>query len=703
MKSPPFLLPAALLFWGWQSGFLPVAAVLAALIELPRWIRFRADLADRDFGRIWTFCSLVLLGCAVVAFTSGQGPAEVRDFFQRPSFQTQRAAGMAGERTAAEVMRWLPMIYFLFLCAQLFSERQGVPLETMSAVLQIRWRRARPPGQPAPAARLVDVSHAYLGLCLFSAGIHPAENAGYFWGLAVLVTWALWPRRSHRFGPGFWLPALAVAVGLGYGGQRGIGALNHYLGNFNPAWLLNFGRRGFDHAQSKLMFGQIGRIQGSGGIVIRVQPTGGRMPPPLLREASYRNYHGQFWLSGFQEKDFERVDPARDNPGETTFVLLPMKAGTSAASISCYLPGGKGLLPLPPGTTRLDNLVAFTLVKSPLGAVLETGPGMVIFDATYGPGATIDSPPEDVDKLVPMRELGPLDVIIGEAGLAGKPLDETMPALQRFFERKFAYSLFDEGGSVTGTNETQLGRFLLGTRHGHCEYFATATALILRRLGFPARYAVGYSVHEPAQSGFVVRQRDAHAWCLVWRNGAWEDYDTTPATWFSAEAARASRLEWLRDVFSRLRWEFSKFRWGQSGIRQYLLWALVPVLGLLLYQILARIRRRKTSGADPGSPPACPGLDSEVYALERLLAARGLARQGGEPLGGWLRRAAGPGTSTSLRPVLEEVIRLHYRYRFDPRGLDGVERNALRELATQCARELAAGAPLLARQPPPAG
>ncbi|MBT8330725.1 MAG: transglutaminase-like domain-containing protein, partial [Deltaproteobacteria bacterium] len=36
--------------------------------------------------------------------------------------------------------------------------------------------------------------------------------------------------------------------------------------------------------------------------------------------------------------------------------------------------------------------------------------------------------------------------------------------------------------------------FLTRSRSGHCEYFATATVLLLRQAGIPARYARGYSV-----------------------------------------------------------------------------------------------------------------------------------------------------------------------------------------------------------------
>src|SRR5262249_43284954 len=128
-----------------------------------------------------------------------------------------------------------------------------------------------------------------------------------------------------------------------------------------------------------------------------------------------------------------------------------------------------------------------------------------------------------------------------------------------------------------------------------CEYFATATTLLLRQDGIPARYAVGYAVHENSSGRkYVVRQRDAHAWCLVWdeEKGSWQDFDTTPASWLEAEGMRVSRFQGLSDAWARIVFEFSRLRWAQTRLRQYVLWSLIPVLALLLYQIIFRSRRR---------------------------------------------------------------------------------------------------------------
>ena len=57
-------------------------------------------------------------------------------------------------------------------------------------------------------------------------------------------------------------------------------------------------------------------------------------------------------------------------------------------------PGGSA--PLPTGSGQLENLNAYGLNPNQTGAVLAEGPGLVIFDVEYGPGATIDSPPDQL-------------------------------------------------------------------------------------------------------------------------------------------------------------------------------------------------------------------------------------------------------------------------------------------------------------------
>jgi hypothetical protein len=186
-----------------------------------------------------------------------------------------------------------------------------------------------------------------------------------------------------------------------------------------------------------------------------------------------------------------------------------------------------------------------------------------------------------------------------------------------------------------------------------------------------------------------VRERDAHAWCLVWNDSkqTWEDFDTTPASWVAKETKSASAMQWFWDFWSRVRFEIAKLRWGQANLRQYILWALIPVLALLLYQIIFRRGRRRRPQSKTGKSAAAifwPGLDSEFYLLEHKLAARGVPRQPSEPLSNWLTRALADPALADLRQPLQELLRLHYVHRFDPCGLSGQEREALTREAKIC-------------------
>ena len=156
------------------------------------------------------------------------------------------------------------------------------------------------------------------------------------------------------------------------------------------------------------------------------------------------------------------------------------------------------------------------------------------------------------------------------------------------------------------------------------------------------------------------------------------------------EAGHAPFLQYLSDAWSWLGFQFAKLRWGQTNLRQYILWAMVPVLLVLLFQIVFQSRRqqRRALLAAGAGGPGWPGLDSEFYQLERRLAVRGLARLDGEALGDWLKRGLKDPGLAGMGETLQTLLRLHYRYRFDPEGLSRVEREQLRQEARVCLEQV---------------
>jgi hypothetical protein len=689
MKTPPFLLVATLAFWGWHSGFLIVAVGVGLALESSRLIKTRFEFSDDDYRRIWTLCAVLALAAIAYAFTSSGGPESVRRMVNNPGPASGNAAGNSIARSAASFIRWMPLIFVPFMFAQAFGKREEIPLSTISLFLRRRLKKARQAGHTIPLLPSFNFSNSYFALILLAAAIHPSENEWFFWGLCGFLAWALWPHRSRRFHFATWIAALAIAVSMGYFGQRGVRELQRAIESYNPQWLYQFGHRSIDPTQSRTRIGHLGRLKMSSRIVIRLEPKNGSRAPTYLREASYRVFSQSIWTASNLREDFETVPSQLDG---LTWNLLPQKPATATNSISCFLDDRTrdgdptGLLPLPSGSGRLENLPAYLLQKNSLGAVLATGPGVLIFDACSGPGETIDSPPTPYDYSdVPGPELQAVSRIASQLNLRKHSTDdapdEALAIIGAFFQDQFQYSTWQDTPRGGDSDISPLSRFLLSTRRGHCEYFATATVLLLRQINIPARYAVGYAVHEQSGNGYVVRERDGHAWCQVWRNGTWEDFDTTPPSWVEEEDKDKSSFQFLADWWNRIKFEISKLRWGQMALRQYVLWALVPVVVILLYQIIIKKRWRKhrSPGDDELFKKIWPGLDSEFYQLERVLTKRGFARLPGETLAGWLQRVALDAAFRDLKPLAESLLRLHYQYRFDPHGLSETDRLTLKQ------------------------
>ncbi len=100
--------------------------------------------------------------------------------------------------------------------------------------------------------------------------------------------------------------------------------------------------------------------------------------------------------------------------------------------------------------------------------------------------------------------------------------------LERQLRESFGFTLENPSGRA----EDPLAHFLLESKAGHCEYFATAMAIMLRMVGIPSRIVNGFRAGEFNEwSGhFVVRQSDAHSWVEAWFPGSgWVDFDPTPA------------------------------------------------------------------------------------------------------------------------------------------------------------------------------
>jgi hypothetical protein len=98
--------------------------------------------------------------------------------------------------------------------------------------------------------------------------------------------------------------------------------------------------------------------------------------------------------------------------------------------------------------------------------------------------------------------------------------------------------------------------FLLHSREGYCEHFATAAALLLRAAGVPTRLVSGFLQGEWNSLGryFMVRQRDAHTWIEAYLpDKGWASFDPTPVATAQAPPPLVSSLYRYYD-FLKLKW-----------------------------------------------------------------------------------------------------------------------------------------------------
>jgi hypothetical protein len=669
MKTPPLLMACALFFWGWMNDAIWIAVPIGAVLEYSRFLRARFDFSQSDLDRIWNLCVVLFVGSAVVAFALYDGFDSMGEALTAPRPAQRLEVFNKGASTAVRFLQYAPVTLLPIMLTQAFAARERFVWSTFSLWLR-RQRSVR--GRFAyPESPGLNISYPYLSVVLFSSCVAGGHRYLFTPGLALLLVWALWWHRPRWAGRPAWFACLGGAMALGVAAQAGLVQFQRMFRQLDAAVMstLTGGGKGYDPKGTRTRLGAIGGLNQSGKIILRVESQG--HPPALLREASYDLFKAPMWASS--RRHFERTLPDADS----SWPLVPKTNGSALVTISTYLTGGTGLLPLPSGSVRLTELPVFLLQTNAHGAVLvEQGPGFVRFHAHHGDGPSLDAAPTPEDTKVPPEEREAIMKVGGSLQLQGSDPLAAVEKIRRHFDHHFRYAPWRGAEHQPSSNATALAAFLLQHRSGHCEYFASATTLLLRAAGIPARYAVGYSVQEKKGPFHVIRGRHAHAWSLAWIGGRWQDIDTTPADW--VEANRGAFWEPLYDGLSRLWFEFSKWRWGSTTWKLYLIWLLLPLLALVVARILwqKQWRRVRPATATTGWEMSRPGLDSELYQIENRLQALGLEREPGETLAHWLGR---------IRPQLADkaglfphLVALHYRLRFDPHGLTSLERTDLR-------------------------
>lgn len=118
--------------------------------------------------------------------------------------------------------------------------------------------------------------------------------------------------------------------------------------------------------------------------------------------------------------------------------------------------------------------------------------------------------------------------------------------------------------SPSGTDHNPLEHFLFESQRGHCEYYSTAMAVLLRTMGVPTRNVTGFMGGTYNRFGrfYAVRQGDAHSWVEVYLQGAgWTRFDPTPPADAAPRSEISGVLAFMRDIV-----EAAAQRWSRHVV-----------------------------------------------------------------------------------------------------------------------------------------
>ncbi|MBI3550433.1 MAG: DUF3488 domain-containing protein [Elusimicrobia bacterium] len=309
--------------------------------------------------------------------------------------------------------------------------------------------------------------------------------------------------------------------------------------------------------------GFFGQMKKSSARVMQVRREGSSDAPGSLyvRGAAFDRFDGRRWTKT-PRVDFRYRSGARvySTSGGRAWVarkaagfVFPSEASKARTYLFTVYPIGSSVLFTAGGVSTLDGGLAPVYFDAS-DTIYVTAPHSagVRYRVRGDPEAvTLSRSVVDYPRIASMflqlpKTLSPKVTELGASLSAGRGTPkEKVLAVQAFLRKGFRYAAYAED------NRTSLEDFLLKSKRGNCEYFATAGAVLLRLAGVPARLVTGFLSDEWNEYGafYDVRQNQAHAWVETYVDGRWTRFDPTPASSFLPIRSLAERAsKWFDAV-----------------------------------------------------------------------------------------------------------------------------------------------------------
>jgi protein-glutamine gamma-glutamyltransferase len=449
--------------------------------------------------------------------------------------------------------------------------------------------------------------------------------------------------------------------------------------------------------------GGVGRLRADPTIVMRVEHPNLPAEPPIrlalyLRGAAFDRYNGHSWSRstpstsqraeqiGAQIHIRRWPDPVHDRklridlqPIDPPVVFVP----PDAAALTLLTPNNVVPATLPTLYAGQEGQLSYRTVN-------DNG---LRYDVALADGSEPAARPLDATARARYLAL-PADLPARVATLAktwvGTETDPERRAklIEGALRKGYRYDL----ESPSGGAKNPLDDFLFVSRRGHCEFYSTAMAILLRTQGVPTRNVNGFIGGTFNRFGryYAVRQGDAHSWVEVYVDGkGFVRFDPTPPADAAPQSEINGVLAFVRDMVEAAaqRWDrnvvgydmrqqvsllravrdrYGEFR-NKSKVASTMLAsprrAVMTFAGLALAVGLAMYwwKRRGKASSKPPPPNELEARireTAELYrALDAALSMRGVARPSGTPPLTHARGLAALG-----HPAAEMTLQLTQRY-----------------------------------------
>ena len=322
------------------------------------------------------------------------------------------------------------------------------------------------------------------------------------------------------------------------------GALFFVLPRFSAGYLSGFAPRndlvtGFGN---EVNLGVIGRIQQSDQVVMHVQFFG---PPPAdlkFRGIALNVFDGKEWKNQALEQENIVLPAGRSSLRGEQIARHNIQPTSHRAQFLRYRvvmePIGTNVLFLAPVPVEIAGRFRDIAIDES-GSISNVDPARLT--ESYEAVSEIATPPAESTTVAPpipdeitllYTQLHSVDPRIHDLAVqitAGiESPHAKAAAIERYLRESFSYTLELPSRSP----EDPIAQFLFERKRGHCEYFASSMAVMLRAIGIPSRIVNGFRNGEfnDLTGNYIVRARNAHTWVEAYMPDAgWVSFDPTPA------------------------------------------------------------------------------------------------------------------------------------------------------------------------------